>query len=299
MFDFSNPINHLGGACQCSQLFENILPDRSNLENGVIPMIDTGRALYYQQNYDEAISILQQTDLNTTRQPLVDYFLGASYICLDDGIQAAQYWQHEEMVWRAFKGINRCQRAGEELRAATLYDLALTGEPDLAQAGYQLPNPGIGHYLAAADVARERDLLGMELNWLKIAYSLFPDKPLANYRLGEYFERSGDLALAKQYYGLALSYSTANDTSIYQHYIRVSFLLEDWTDGAAAAEKLLLKLQPTSEHHGRIVMALINQHLNPELCQQMVGLFNKVEQFTVGDIAEMLTNVQRQCATID
>lgn len=289
------PSDYFGGTCQCPRLDDSGLSDSKEGESKIL-LLDVGKLEFYQGRYRKAIQTLQQVSPNYERRLVADFFLGASYLCLNDGIHAAQYWRENTLAWNAFRGIYECQRTGQAQRATTLYDLALTIQPEIAAGWQQMwAEPALAHYLAAATVARERGLLDVELHWLQLGLAKFTSS-LASYRLGEFYERAGDFVRAKEYYAQALALSAPDDPTMYQYYVRASFAIGDWTDGVAAARKLLIEMKPDSEWEWRIIAALTHQYLNPDLCHHMEGLLREVKHPSSAGIAAMIGNIRSWCA---
>jgi tetratricopeptide (TPR) repeat protein len=294
VFGSVEPIPLFGGDCRCTSLAgETFLQDSIVGERSSV-LLNAGRTLYYQQRYVEAIHVLKQASPNKTYLPLFEYFLGASYLCLDEGVQSAQYWRNDLIAQDAFMGIYRCGIVGEERRSATLYDLALTMQPDLATVEYKVPSSAIVHYLAAAGVARRRQLQDIELRWLQIGLGKFPRNPLANYRMGDYHERLGDIALANIYYKDALTFSDIDDTSNYVHYIRTSFALERWSNGAAAIGEFINHVDPEDNQIDAIV-TLVKQHPEPELCNEMIKVLSDINRPNHNHLLQMIANIQNVC----
>ncbi|MDX1412677.1 MAG: hypothetical protein R3293_00715 [Candidatus Promineifilaceae bacterium] len=289
-----DPIDHFRKPCQCPSSIEVDLANRSSVQSAK-GLIEEGRALYYQQEYHEAIDVLHQAKRHGLRQPLIDYYLGASYICLDDGVQAARYWAQEQIAQQAFRGIYWCQLAGENLRASTLYDLALTSQPDIADAEYFLPQASAIHYLAAASVSRDRELPVSELHWLQTSLRLFPNNLVVNYVVGEYYERSGNLLEALTYYKKAAALSDTDDTSMYQNVIRTSFALGRWNDGAAAIEAFIHAVQPNTQHQINYITFLINQNPNPEMCKHLSNWQNNIRDNSRVDLHDLIAAIQSLC----
>lgn len=270
-FASANASDHFRAPCTCTANVEGLKPATPAAGQDDNELLDAGRALYYEQNYAETIAVLSQAAPSSMARPLIDFFLGASYICLDDGAKAAEYWSEEETAWRAFRGIQQCLRAGEDKRAATLYDLALAIDPTIAETGYPPSAATFAHYQGASAVARARDLPQVELRWLQLGVEKHPDLALANTRLGQYYERAGETARANEHYGRALEQDPA-DPALYQQYIRTSFALANWRAGAKAIERYLIEVQGGESRHLDRLENLIQSNLNPDLCRELSGL---------------------------
>ncbi len=296
------PVNVFAGNCECARVLDNVPEDadrflpssRDRLSN---PYFEAGRSHYYQGQYQEAISALQRAAQEGARDPLVDYFLGASYVCLDDGVQAAAYWKNEIVAWEAFKAAYRCRVADAQRRAETLYDLALTIQPQLAEEDYELPGAAAAYYLAAAGIARERNLPDTELHWLRVALEKYPRNPIVHVRLGDYYERLAELERANSYYRDAVSFAGPDDSGAVPNFIRTSFALGHWSEGAAAVAGFITGPKPKEKPQIEAVTRLIQQSLSPELCAEMNRALGGAIRPSGDDLQQMMANIQNVCTT--
>lgn len=258
-------------------------------------LLDRVRAYYYQGRYREIIEIGQKVEDPEDTIPL-DYFVGAAYLCLDRGQEVAHFWPDGTVAWDGFRQVAQCLRAHEETRATTLYTFALASEPRIWQGWHGNPAPNQSHYFAAASVARRQNDQDAEEHWLQLAADLYPEIPLVHYRLGEFYERAGNLQRAKESYAQAISRSGGQESSFYIHFIRVSVALEEWDDTGKAIQHLLANPQKDSERYWRFVAGVIRNNPNERLCHYVQSPVTVARPAASGEVQEMIRLIDASCS---
>jgi len=289
-----NPYPFLWQSCQCPAYVNNLYS--SDLHpSDANEFIELARASFYRGDYTSTIEILNNSSTSNKRKDLQDYFMGAAYVCVNDIQSASRYWREAEMGARSFRQIRQCRQIGEMSRADLLYDLALEIDPRIWD-GKQTSSPiGAWFYQPAADVARDRGDAIARLHWLQLSWDEDPNASYNNYRLGEYFEQSGDLRDAQAYFS-RIKVLFPTDPNGYLSYSRVSFGLGEWENGIAAIRVLLSDISPDSEQQWRNVSALIRQNANPTLCESIKAMLNEFSPAKSADIMASIENIRIWCS---
>ncbi len=259
------------------------------LEQDIHSSTELGRGEldYYLGKYHDAIRILNQIDAPPGSKALADFFVGASYICLEDAKRAAMYWRDGSLAWRAFASIWRCQLAKQTTRCATLYDLALASQPIIWEGWRIGPKPIIWTYLAAAQIPDQRGDRPAKLHWLQLAWIDYPHSAITTYLLGEFYELDGDLRTAQDYYQRAVVLEPNNEPNLYLHLARVSLGLSDWDLAGQSIETLVTKVAPESEWHWDRSVELVRQYANTPFCRRISAM---LEQGTQTPVSKMIVN---------
>ena len=238
--------------------------------------LNAGKYFYYSGRYDQAISSLKKASEDGPQSPLRDYFLGASYICLENGSEAAKYWYDAQLAWRAFSDVWRCASQGQTTRGETLYNLALTSKPEIKEGWRIGPKPILWTYQAAAVIAQAQGDNQLALHWLELIRDDNPDSAQSYYWLGDFFKRSEDWSIAKSYYQHAISLGPTDNPNIYLDLAEVSFRDKDWQTGANALSTTLRQDSPDSEGQWARSTELITANANRALCSAIRTSFRQV-----------------------
>jgi len=289
--------NDTGWPCTCPRISQPIssITFFEEKEADAGEALDLGRLYYYLGEYQNATRILQRVP--SKRWSLAEFFLGASYICLEDGKQAAMYWRDDALAWRAFQNVWRCAFAGQANRSATLYDLALFSKPEIWDGWRIGSTPIIWTYYGAASVAKARGDFTAELHWLQRVWMDNPDSAWANGWLGEYYERKGNLRQAQSYYQTAVALAPTGEPNLYIALARVSLSLGEPDLAGQFIDVLLTQVAPASQWHWDRSTELVQGNASPALCDRVRRILARMNRDqTSTAIGNNLEAMRRACS---